>query len=268
MLAGTFGHQSVAAGVAMPRAEEAAKKAIAIDKTLVEAHAAQASVQALYRWDWRKAERKFRLVLRMSLNPMLRAWYALCLAARGEHSRAQGVIEDAARHDPGSFVLKALRGRVYYLARQYERAVVECERAIEMQEYFYLGHLFLGHTLRQQRRFDGAARAFKIAAQLAHEHPSTVAEIGHIQAATGNTSEALLALERLAAESREQYVSPYLFAHVYLGLREHDRVFEYLEAAFRERAAYLIFLSTDPVYDSLRVDPRYVDLVRRVNFVA
>lgn len=266
VLAGTFGHQSVPASEAMPQAEEAAIKALAIDKTLVEAHAAQASVQALYWWDWKKAARKFRRVIGMSLNPMLRAWYALCLAARGEHSRAQRVIEDAVRYDPGSFVLKALRGRIYYLARQYERAVAECERAIELQEYFYLGHLFLGQTLRQQRRFDEAARAFQTAAQLAREHPSAIAEVGHIQALAGNKAQAIQALERLTAEGPVQYVSPYLFAHIYLGLGEREKVFEYLEESFREREAYLIFLSTDPIYDSLRDDARYVDLVRRINF--
>lgn len=266
VLAGTFGHQSEAPAVAMPNAEQAAKRAVSLDKTLVEAQAALASVQALYWWDWKRAERKFRRAVKVSLNPMLRAWYALCLAAHGEHKRAQGEIEDAVRRDPGSFVLKALRGRVYYLDRQYRRAAAECARAIEMHEYFYLGYLFLGHTLRQQRRFDEAARAFQIAAQLTHEHPTTVAELGHIQALTGDPTPAVQALARLEAEARTQYVSPYLFAHLYLGLGEHDKVFEYLEQTFRERGAYLVFLSTDPVYDSLRGDVRFADLARRINF--
>lgn len=267
VLLGTFGHQSSSALEAMPKAEAAATQALRIDRGIAEAHAALASVRALFEWNWDEAEIEFKRATQLSANPMIRAWYALCLAARDEGGRARIEIDEALNQDPVSLVLKAISGRVYYLARDYERAILQCQDVINMEKHFYLSHMFQGHALRQQEKYDKALAAFETARQLTGNHPTLLGEIGNIQALMGNESKALKVLEQLKDMASEIYVSPYLMAHVYLGLRERVKMFKWLERAYNERAAYLIFLTSDPVYDELRTDPRFVTLTNKVGFV-
>lgn len=268
VLAGSFGHQSVPAREAMAKAEEAASKALDIDDRLPDGHAAMASVKALYRWDWPTAERMFEYAIERSPNPMLRAWFALCLAAHGDRARARGQADSALAIDPTSPVLNALSGRVHYIAREYDQAVEQSRHAIDLEEYFYLSRLFLGHALRAMGDHTAALIAFESAAQLTSNHPTVTAELGHSYALIGDDKRALETLDELARlRSRgEPYVSPYLLAHVYIGLDDRERAFKWLELAFEHREAYLIFLATDPIYDRLRIDSRFTELVKRVNF--
>lgn len=267
VMAGSFGHQSESALVAMPKAESAARKALEIDEQLPEARAALAAVYALYHWDWKGAREEFQKAAEGSPNPMVRAWYALCAAGAGEHDQAQREIEIAVNQNPALPVLRALRGRIYYLSRDFERAVAECENAIALEKFLYLGHLFLGHTLRARGRFNEARKALLTARGLSNEHPTLLAELGHIHGVMEETPEAMKIIEQLELEGDERYVSPHLFALVYLGLGDKERALSLLEQTFAERGAYLIFLTTDPLYDPLRKLPKFDDLIRRVGFL-
>jgi serine/threonine-protein kinase len=270
VLLGTFGHQSVSAIDAMPKAEEAAKQALKLDDTMAEAHAALASVKALYLWEWQEAEKEFKYAVDRSPDPMIRAWYALSLAARNEAERARAEIEKALEVDPTSPVLNAISGRIYYLAREYDEAVEQCSQAIELEEHFYLSRLFLGHALRIKEDYQGALAAFDSAAQLTGNHPTVVAELGHLYGLIGDRDKAREILEELfkLRESGVTYVSPYLIAHIYLGMGEEEASLIWLERTFEERGAYLIFLTTDPIYDSLAKQPEFQKLVNRVGFTA
>lgn len=267
-LAGCFAHQYVAAAVAMAEAEVAANKALDVDGSCAEAHAALASVCALFRWDWAAAEREYEIAFRSYVNPMLRSWRTLFLAARGEHELAQAEIEEAIRRDPTLFVLKAIRGRVYYLAGDPERAADECRKAIEFEENFYLSYLFLGHALRQQNKLAEAAGAFRRAGALTQDPPAVLAELGHVYAARGDEPRARQILSRMESTSLTQYVSPYLFGHVHYGLGDLQEFFDYMEQALLGHEAYMIFLSADPLYDPVRRDSRFVELVRHIGFQA
>lgn len=268
ILAGSFGHQSISAKEAMAKAEAAVAKALAIDGRMPDAHSAMASIKALYRWDWPAAERMFQYAIKRSPNPMLRAWYALCLAARGDRARARGEADSALTVDPTSPVLNAISGRVHYLAREYDQAVKQCKHAIDLEEYFYLSRLFLGHALRAKEDYPAALVAFESAGQLTGNHPTVMAELAHLYALIGDNERALESLDELARirTRGEPYVSPYLLAHVYIGLDDRERAFKWLELALEHREAYLIFLVTDSIYDRLRIDARFTELVRRVNF--
>jgi tetratricopeptide (TPR) repeat protein len=158
VLLGTFGHQSSSALEAMPKAEAAARQALRIDNGIAEAHAALASVKALFEWNWAEAEIEFKRATQLSANPMIRAWYALCLAARDEGERARIEIEQALNQDPVSLVLNAISGRIYYLARDYEEAIRLCQDVINMERHFYLGYMFQGSyqfelSLKPLRRY-------------------------------------------------------------------------------------------------------------------
>jgi DNA-binding winged helix-turn-helix (wHTH) protein len=266
VLAGRFGHQSESALLAMPKAETAARKALEIDEQLPEARAALAAVHALYWWDWNRAKEEFQKAADDSPNPMVRAWYALCSAGAGEPEQARREIEIAISRNPALPVLRALSGRIYYLDRNFQRAISECEKAIALERFLYLGPLFLGHTLRATGRFEEAKTTFMLARDLSDAHPTLLAELGHIHAVMGETQEAMGIIERLESLRRDQYVSPHMLSVVYLGLGDKERALSLLEQTLAERGAYMIFLTTDPVYDSLRKFSRFKDLVQRVGF--
>lgn len=265
---GTFGHQKFSAHKTMPKAEAAALEALRIDEGISEAHAALASVKGLYRWDWAGAAVEFERAVELSGNPMIRAWYALCLAARNERQKAREEIDRALKSDPVSLVLNAISGRIHYLARDYEEAVRQCQHVIEMEEHFYLSYLFQGHALRQQRKYEETLAAFNSASNLTGGHPTVLAEIGNTYAMREEDSKALEVINVLNKMRSETYISPYLIAHAYLGLNDRIKMFEWLERTYDERGAYLIFLTSDPIYDALRGDPRFIDLVHRVGFAS
>ena len=242
VLAGSFGHQSYEAGVAMDAAENAANEAVRLDPNSGEAYASLASIDALYRWNWAKANRKFQKAMKLSSEPMICAWYSLCLAARGEHAKAQHYIEEAIHRNRDNFILKTLRARVYYLARDYARAESEALRAIALHEHFYLAHLFFGHALRQQGRLLEASNAFALGLRLGNEHPTALAELGHIQAKLGRYKVAYKCLDKLAERQKAHYISPHHFFHINLGLGNVNMAFEYLQKTCDERGAYLIYL--------------------------
>lgn len=267
VLLGTFGHQSVSALEAMPKAETAAMEALKINNGIAEAHAALASVKALYWWNWVEAEVEFEHAIALSRNPMMRAWYALCLAARNERQRAREQIDQALKYDPISLVLNSISGRVYYLARQYEEAVQQCQLVIEMESHFYLGYLFQGQVLRQQGKYTEALTVFEIALRLAGNHPTVLAEIGNVRALMKDGPKALEVIDKLSEIGSATYVSPYLMAHIYLGLSDREKMFEWLERTYQDRGAYLIFLTSDPIYDDLSAEHKFLGLVQRVGFV-
>jgi DNA-binding winged helix-turn-helix (wHTH) protein/Tfp pilus assembly protein PilF len=268
VLLGTFGHQSVPASEAMLKAEAAALEALKINDEIAEAHAALASVKALFRWNWAGAEVEFMRATELSGNPMIRAWYSLCLAGRNERQRARAEIEQALKYDPVSLVLNAICGRIYYLARDYQKAVEQCQLVIEMEKHFHLSYLFQGHALRLQQKYPEALTAFETASRLTGNHPTVLSEIGNIRALMGEEDRALEVLDELKKMGSETYVSPYLMAHIYLGLNDKAKMLEWLQWTYDERGAYLIFLTSDPLYDDFQTDPQFVDLVRRIGFAA
>ena len=269
VLLGSFGHQSVSALEAMPKAEAAVKQALALDDSLAEAHAALASVKALFQWDWPGAEREFKYAVERSPDPMVRAWYALCLAARAEDERARGEIEKALEVDPTSPVLNAISGRIYYLARDYDAAVEQCRQSIEVEGHFYLSYLFLGHALRLRGEHSEALTAFEAATKLIGNHPTLLAELGHEYAAAGESGKASGLLDELLKlrSVGGAYVSPYLVAHIYIGMGDEEMSLSWLEQTYKERGAYLIFLTSDPLYDVFRGNPQFEDLIKRVGFM-
>jgi DNA-binding winged helix-turn-helix (wHTH) protein len=271
VLLGTFAHQVIPASEAMPKAREAALRAIALDADTAEAHNALASVAALYDWQWGAATKHFHEALRRITNPLakpfVRAWYAICLGARGESKSARHEIDRAKTDFPSSFLVHALSGRIAYVARDAELAISECDEAIALEEGFYLGHLFKGHALRYLRQYGQAVEAFAKACELTGDNPVCQAELAHTYALQDREKESLAIRQHIEQIAAEQYVSPHVFAIMALGRGDHDEALTFLERTLEERGAYLIALTTDPVYDPLRANRRFAALVRKVGFV-
>jgi TolB-like protein/Tfp pilus assembly protein PilF len=255
---------------AMPRAEAAARKSLALDEGLSEAHLALALVNHHYHWNWNEAEAGYRRAI--ELNPSFAAshlWYSWMLLALGKWEEAFQEIERTVvivqETDPHRLVgVHSTRAFAFYFAREFEKAVAECEKALRMDPEYFLAHYILGHTYMRLGDPAKAIPEFKSASALAGDMPLADGELGFAYAVSGQTAQAKKMVESFKAAARQRYIPPTYFVMVHAGLGDKDQAFAWLEKAFAERADGLTWLNVDPMLDPLRDDPRFHDLVRRI----
>lgn len=251
---------------AMPQAKSAAQKALTIDPTLVEAHTSVAFARFYFDWDWAAAETEFRRAI--ELNPNYSAahqWYALLLAAVGRRGEALAQAKKGQELDPVSQTTNAIMGRILYYAGQHREAIERLQRTVELNPDSVASRVLLGLAYERNSNFEEAIAAFQTAADLSERtHSLTLGLLGQAYAITGNTRVAIRILEEVDALSKQVYVSPMTIALIHAGLRNNDEAFRWLEKAYEERSAWLVHLRDEPVFDTLRSDPRFADLVRRV----
>jgi tetratricopeptide (TPR) repeat protein len=250
----------------MPRARQAAMRALAIDDTLAEAHASLAYVKRHYEWDWPGAEREFKRAI--DLNPhyaTAHQWYGTTLSGMGRLDEAMGELKRAQESDPLSPIIGAEVGRGFYYARQYDRAIKQLRKVLdEIDPNFAAAHWYLGMVHEQKAMFGEALAEFQTWQGLSGGDPAALGALGHAYAVSGKRDQARKALTELKDLSRSRYVAPFDVAVLYIGLGEKDQVLEWLEKAFADHSAWMAWLNVDPRFDTLRGDPRYRDLLRRM----
>jgi len=250
----------------MPRARQAAMRALAIDDTLAEAHASLAYVKRHYEWDWPGAEREFRRAI--DLNPhyaTAHQWYGTTLSGMGRLDEAMGELKRAQESDPLSPIIGAEVGRGFYYARQYDRAIKQLRKVLdEIDPNFAAAHWYLGMVYEQKAMFGEALAEFQTWQGLSGGDPAALGALGHAYAVSGKRDQARKALTELKDLSRSRYVAPFDVAVLYIGLGEKDQALEWLEKAFADHSAWMAWLNVDPRFDTLRGDPRYRDLLRRM----
>jgi len=251
---------------AYPKAKAAARKALEIDETLAEAHTSLAYALWNYDWDWTASERENKRAL--ELNPNYangHHWYALLLAILGRHQEAAAEINRALELDSLSLVINTKVGALHYYARQYDQAIDQLQKTIEMDKNFLLARLYLASSYEQKGQLPEAIAGFRKGIELG-QNPWILASLGHAYAVSGNRGGAqkTKTLGDLEVMAKEQFVSPYFVALVYAGLGDRDTAFEWLRKAHDERSDWLTYLKVDPAVDSLRSDPRFQDLLCRV----
>jgi len=252
---------------AYPRAKAAALKALQVDETLAEAHVPLGAAGFAYDWDWAGAEKELRRAI--ELNPSYATahnFYAQCLMFMGRHNEALAEIKRAQDLDPVSPIHNTVRGMVFFFARRYDEAVAECQRALELNAGFYPAHLFLAEAYEQERLYDKAISEYRKAIALQEGSTRAAAGLARGYAAAGRRTEALKIISDLRQLSKQRYVSAYGITQTYIALGDFDHAWAWLEKAFEERSFQLIWLKVDPTIDPLRSDPRFQDLLRRVNF--
>jgi tetratricopeptide (TPR) repeat protein len=155
---------------------------------------------------------------------------------------------------------------VFYFARQYDEAVEQCRKTLELDPHFHQAHWMLGQAYRQKGMYDEAIAEFQKAVALSGGEPIQVAVLGHGYAVAGNRAEAQKILNDLKELSKRRYFPPYFIALIHVGLNDKDQAFEWLEKAFAERSANLTVLRAEPMFDPVRSDARFQDLLHRVGF--
>ncbi len=249
-----------------PKARAAAEKALALDADLAEAHTSLAAVIADYYWDWADAEKHFKKAI--DLNPnyaVARYWYSQQLSRMGHLDEAVEEARRAQALDPLSSNADAHVGLALYRARRFEDAAAELRKALEFNPQALDAHIFLGFVYIQQGKKDEAIAEFRNVVQLSGRSPSMLAHLGYAYASAGRGIETQAILNELRLG--KQPVTQIEMAMIHIALGENDHAFERLDKAFEERAWQLGFLKVEPVFDPLRRDPRFTELMRKINLV-
>ncbi len=247
----------------MPEAEKMAKKALELDETMANAHASLGAVRTFYDWNLPEAEREFQRAIRIDPNYLeAHQYYAVCLAAMGRFAEAREQIQAARRIDPGSANLEGSMIWVSNLSRQHDEAITQCKEAIERNPNFYAPYQQLGQAYVAKQMYGPAIAALQKARIFSGNAAFAVSRLGQAHALAGNKKEA----NELLDELRQSNAQPQYFAWVYIGLGDWERAFKWMEKAFEDRSGDLIYLKTDPIYDRLRSEPRFANLLRRIGF--
>jgi tetratricopeptide (TPR) repeat protein len=217
-------------------------------------------------WDFASAEREVKRAIELKPNDSEAHWvYALHLSELGLHDEAIREIKLAEQLDPLSTLLKGAVGDMYFYSRQYDRAIEESRRVIALEPNLSNLHLNLGRAYVQKGMYDEGIAEIRKGVELSGGNASRVALLAWALARTGNRSEATKVLdESLRRLANGEEVSKVRIAATFGALGDRDQAFAWLEKAYQERSPVLVIVKVDPILDSLRSDPRFADLLRRV----
>jgi serine/threonine protein kinase/cytochrome c-type biogenesis protein CcmH/NrfG len=248
----------------IPKALFAAQQAIKLDSMLSEAYTSLGILRFRYYWDWKDAEKQFRQAI--ELNPdyaPAHFWYSNLLMTLARNDEAIRESEINQRLDPFSPNATVNLGRAYYYARQYEKAIAYYREVLERKPDDNSALYMLALAYLQKRMYPEAIALLK---PLYSVRPLTwAAPLGFAYGKAGQKAEALDVIKKLDELSQKRHVPPQEKAIIYIGLNDRDKAFDYLEEAYRERFSALIGVAVDPLFDDLHSDPRFDELVRRLN---
>jgi TolB-like protein/tetratricopeptide (TPR) repeat protein/tRNA A-37 threonylcarbamoyl transferase component Bud32 len=258
-------YRSVPVGAWHERAKEYARKALALDESLAEAHTSLAWSLFIYDWDWEAASAEFRRAI--ELDPKYATahqWHAFSLASRGRLDEALLESHVAQELDPASVSIRRTLGWTYFYARKYEQASYHLARAIEMNPEAEETYRVLGLTLAMQGDLVEASRVLREAITLRGAGSYAIATLAYVLARSGNREEALAHLRDLEQRADSGYVSPVAFATLYIGLGDVERALDWTERAREERRGWVAYLRVNPIFDPLRESPRFQALLEKM----
>lgn len=250
---------------AMAKVKEEASKSLKSNPHLAEAHVAMGRYLAYYDWNWPEAEREF--IRAIDLNPRLpMAYYeyGVFLGWRGRTDEADARMLKALEFDPVSVMINADYGQILFWRRETDRAIDQYRNTIHLDDTFWGTHLYLGISYAQKHDYAKAEDEFKKAYDNSGGIAVTVAAFGRLYAEQGKKAEAERVLKQLEDMKKKGYVSSFYIASIYAGLGDKDQAIKWLNRAYDEKSDYLVYLNVMPLLDSLREEPGFKELVRRV----
>lgn len=258
----------------MPKAKAAAQKAVDIDPSLAEAYTSRAFVKLAFDWDWLGAEPDFKKALELnSKYATAHQWYASYLMQMGKFDHAKQEIEQAHQLDPLSPIISANTGLYSYYEHNYDDAIDKYKKTLETDPDFWVARDYLGLAYVQKRMYEDAISELRALIKAPNDGslPEDViakeieasASLGFAYGMAGKRTEAETILKNFEAISQRRYVSGLYFAMLYAGLKDNDRAIEQLNKAFDSRHPGLVLVRIDPVFDGLRSDERFKQLVNR-----
>jgi len=252
----------------LPQATAAARKALEIDDSLAEGHASLSFSLIWYEWDWVGGEREAKRAIALNPNSAY-SHFALAhvLSDLGRHDEAIAEGARAVELDPVFFLFGALEGMFLHHARRDDEAIARLEKTLQLDPTFWITHLTLGKVYIQQRKYPEAIAAFIKARDLSHGNSEAIASIGYAAALAGDKAKARAVLDELKGLSVQHYIPPFNVAMVYTGLGDQNEALSWLEKACEERDVRVTILKVDPRWDSLRSNPRFSAILKRVGLL-
>jgi tetratricopeptide (TPR) repeat protein len=258
------GYTMAPASKYMPKAREAAVRALEIDDNLPEAHVALALILENYDWDWSSAEKEYRRAIESNPNyATAHQWYAEFLMWQGRFDEALRESENARRLDPLSLVIATDRGAIFYCSRQYDRAIEQFHSVREMDPTFARVHLVVDAYV-QQGRFAEALADLDEWRRTSGDGIHIRSRLVYLYGRMGQKDKAQAEMRKLEAMNRTQSLDPVVMTLAYVGVGDKDAALSSLEKAYAQRSNLLTALKVEPVYDPLRSDPRFQELLRHV----
>ena len=256
------------ASEAMPRVRAAAEHALRLDPTLAEAHALLGFIKGTQDRRWAEAEQDLQrtIALRPSYARAHEA-YGLILMIQGRADDAIAAMTRARKLDPLNDLINATLGWFYYLARRHEEALAWSRRLVELDPKLVAAHYNLGMVYGQIGRHKEAIAAFQEARNLDPTNWPTSALLCHGYASSGDRRRAEQLLPELTQHAMQGRLDPVWIGLIYAALGDKERSFIWLDKAYQINSDTLLFLKVDPKYDSLRSDPRFSDLMKRLKLL-
>lgn len=251
----------------LPKAKEAAMRAVEIDDQLAESHSSVGLVKVYYDLDWSGAENAYQKALK--LNPYLvsaHQRYGSYLTFMGRFEESIRCYEDALHLDPFSLQINTNLATTYFLRGEYDRAAKHLLKTGELEPDYMPTHFVLGCSYLQQGRLEDAIAEFKRIYELDNEAYLALGFMGYAYALNNQRAEAETLRNTLKESAKRKYVSPYSILMIELALGTRERVFQLLDLLYEERNDWLVWLKVSPELKSLRSDPRFKSLLTRLGF--
>jgi len=248
----------------LPKVKSAAAKSLELDEAGAEAHTSLAWAR-FHEWEWAGAEKEFKRAIELNPSyPTAHSWYGEYLMVQGRFDEALAEMNRASELNPLSPALNLGLGYRLYYAHQYPEAIGQIQKTLAMDANFVPAHVYLGRAYAQKGTYPEAIAEMRKALELSEGDTNELAALGHAYAVAHQEGEAKKILDQLKERSQQTYVQPSLIAVIHVGLGDKNQAFDWLQKAFEDRSAGLLYLKVDPAFDSVRSDPRFIDLVHRV----
>jgi tetratricopeptide (TPR) repeat protein len=246
------------------KARAYAQRALEINNQLPEAYVTLASIAADY-WQWSEANRQFLLALDMNPNyATAHQWYGEYLVHTGSLDEALAEFQRALELDPTSLIINVLVGETLYHKRRYDESIEQCRKTLEMDRDFMIAHWFLAMNYQQKAMYPEAVSEFEKAVYLSPGTTSLLALLGAAYQKAGNRPAAQAVREKLTALFKQNRAHPSDMAIVQISLGEKEQALQSIEKAYQNHEYMILYIGIDPIFDPLRSEPRFADLVRRV----
>jgi serine/threonine-protein kinase len=252
---------------ALPRAKEAAQKALEMDGSLMEARVPLAAITAVNEWHWDQADSMFQNILSFHPDyaPAHQAYAMMCLLPMRRFEEAIDHVQIARQLDPLALLINVHVGGAFYLAGRYDEAIEQLRNTLELEPNYHLAHLGLAVALGEKGMLNEAMAVLDRAKTLAGEIMPIRGALGNMYARAGEVSQAEATLAELVELQKVRYVSPLDFALIHAGLGRAADVFQCLKRAATDHCGRLAWTLIEPRYEGFRSDPRFAELLQHVN---
>lgn len=250
---------------AFSHAKKAAEKALELDENLAEGHTSLGLISTVYDWDWSAAEKAFQRAIELNPNYALaHCYYGHLFAMSGCFAEARAEAEKSLELEPLSLVVNAFAGITFYLAREHDRAIDQLQKTLEIIPNSILALFFIAWSYSEKAMYEEAVKASQKAVDIVEGSTLWLANLGMVFGLAGKKKNAEGVLEKLQRAANKGFVAPVQFAWIYIGLGEKEEALKWLERAYDEQTATLNVLKVAPEYDSLRDEPRFQKILKKM----